>query len=228
MLYYDLHIHSVLSPCSEDEMTIHNIINMALIKDLDLIAITDHNSVKQLKAFREGSEGRIDILLGVEIQSKEDIHILAYFNKNKDLDKIQNYLDQYLIEEDNRPEYYGKQIILDVNDNEVGEETRLLISSLERTTREIIEDIHAMGGKAVLAHVYRKYGYINHYGILHNDLNYDGVEVHPDNYERFIQEYPHLKDRLILQDSDAHHLGMINEPEHQLTYNQYLFLKGEL
>lgn len=228
MLYYDLHIHSVLSPCSEDEMTIHNIINMALIKDLDLIAITDHNSVKQLNAFREVSKGKIEILLGVEIQSKEDIHILAYFNKDKDLNEIQNYLDQYLIEEPNRPEYYGRQVILDENDEEVGEESRLLISSLARTTREIIEDIHTMGGKAVLAHVYRKYGYINRYGELHKDLNIDGVEVHPDDFERFIQEYPELKDTLILRDSDAHHLAMINEPEYEITNEQYSFLKGEL
>ena len=97
-------------------------------------------------------------------------HILAYFNKDKDLNEIQNYLDQYLIEEPNRPEYYGRQVILDENDEEVGEESRLLISSLARTTREIIEDIHTMGGKAVLAHVYRKYGYINRYGELHKDL----------------------------------------------------------
>lgn len=225
-MYYDLHIHSVLSPCSEDEMTIHNIINMALIKDLDLIAITDHNSVKQLKAFREVAKGKIKILLGVEIQSKDDIHILAYFNEDKDLDEIQNYLDQYLIEEPNRPEYYGRQVILDENDNEVDEEHRLLISSLERTTREIIEDIHHMGGKAVLAHVYRKYGYINHYGTLDEQLNFDGVEVHPDDYHRFIQEYPNLKDGLILRDSDAHQLVMINEPEYRLTLDQYLFLKG--
>ena len=226
-MYYDLHIHSVLSPCSEEEMTIHNIINMALIKSLDLIAITDHNSVKQLKAFRNVAKDKIQILLGVEIQSKDDIHILAYFNESHDLDKIQAYLDTYLIEEPNRPEYYGRQVILDELDQEIGEEDRLLISSLERTTREIIEDIHQMGGKAILAHVYRKYGYINKYGKLDDNLGFDGVEVHPDNYQRFLKEYPHLESGLILRDSDAHQLGMINEPEYRLTMQQYQFLKGE-
>jgi len=226
-MYYDLHIHSVLSPCSEEEMTIHNIINMALIKSLDLIAITDHNSVKQLKAFRNVAKGKINILLGVEIQSKDDIHILAYFNEQHDLDKIQAYLDQYLIEEPNNPDYYGRQVILDELDKEIGQESRLLISSLERTTREIIEDIHEMGGKAVLAHVYRKYGYINKYQALDFSLNFDGVEVNPDNFNRLISEYPQLKGSLILHNSDAHQLGMINEPEYRLTLNQYLLLKGE-
>lgn len=226
-MYYDLHIHSVLSPCSEDEMTIHNIINMALIKDLDLIAITDHNSVKQLKAFRKVAKDKINILLGVEIQSSDDIHILAYFNENDDIDAIQAYLDRYLVVEENRPDFYGRQIILNEDDEEIGEEHRLLISSLERTTREIIEDIHAMNGRAVLAHVYRKYGYIARYGKLDLDLGFDGVEVHPDDYQRFIKEYPNLKDGLILRDSDAHQLGMINEPDYRLTLEQYLFLKGE-
>ena len=56
MLYYDLHIHSCLSPCAEDEMTPNNICNMALIKGLDLIALTDHNSVRQIPAFAEAAE----------------------------------------------------------------------------------------------------------------------------------------------------------------------------
>ena len=50
-MYYDLHIHSALSPCSDDSMTIHNIINMSLLKGLDLIAITDHNSLLQQDCF---------------------------------------------------------------------------------------------------------------------------------------------------------------------------------
>ena len=37
-MYYDLHIHSALSPCSDDTMTIYNIFHMAYIKGLDLIA----------------------------------------------------------------------------------------------------------------------------------------------------------------------------------------------
>ena len=39
-MYYDLHIHSALSPCGDDTMTINNIFNMSYIKGLELIAIT--------------------------------------------------------------------------------------------------------------------------------------------------------------------------------------------
>ena len=52
-MYYDLHIHSALSPCGDDTMTINNIFNMSYIKGLELIAITDHNSLKQQNYLEE-------------------------------------------------------------------------------------------------------------------------------------------------------------------------------
>ena len=79
-MYYDLHIHSALSPCSDDTMTINNIFNMAYIKGLELIAITDHNSLKQQFYLEEIInheilKGKIDYIHGVELQSKEEILI---------------------------------------------------------------------------------------------------------------------------------------------------------
>ena len=78
-MFYDLHIHSALSPCSDDDMTLNNIVNMAYIKGLDLIAISDHNSVKQLYYLEEVAKDKIDYIYGVEIQTREEIHVLGYF-----------------------------------------------------------------------------------------------------------------------------------------------------
>lgn len=58
MIFYDLHIHSALSPCSDDDMTLNNIINMACIKELNLISVSDHNTLKQLKHFEKLAEGK--------------------------------------------------------------------------------------------------------------------------------------------------------------------------
>ena len=69
MIYhYDLHIHSVLSACADDLMTPNNIFNMANLKGLDIISVTDHNSLKQLQICQEISES-YDMLFipGVEI-----------------------------------------------------------------------------------------------------------------------------------------------------------------
>ena len=46
----DLHMHSVLSPCGDLGMTPNNIVGMALLKEVDYIALTDHNTAKNLPA----------------------------------------------------------------------------------------------------------------------------------------------------------------------------------
>ena len=46
----DLHMHSCLSPCGDELMTPNNIVNMALIKGLDIIAVCDHNTARHLPA----------------------------------------------------------------------------------------------------------------------------------------------------------------------------------
>ncbi|MFR6100433.1 MAG: PHP domain-containing protein [Longibaculum sp.] len=110
-MFYDLHIHSALSPCSDDDMTLNNIVNMACLKELDLIAITDHNSVKQLYHLADVAQDKIRFIYGVEIQSREEIHVLAYFLDKQLLDTFQAFLDCYLIEEPNDEYYFGHQYI---------------------------------------------------------------------------------------------------------------------
>jgi len=79
-LYYDLHIHSALSPCSDDDMTPNNIVNMAYVKKLDLISVTDHNSMKNYPAIKKIAEKRnIKLIPGIEVTSKEEVHMLCYF-----------------------------------------------------------------------------------------------------------------------------------------------------
>ena len=48
---YDLHLHSCLSPCADDDMTPANIAGMALLNGLQLAALSDHNSCKNCPAF---------------------------------------------------------------------------------------------------------------------------------------------------------------------------------
>lgn len=163
-MYYDLHIHSALSPCGDDTMTINNIFNMAYIKGLELIAITDHNSLKQQYYLEEIInhdilKGKIDYVHGVELQSIEKIHILAYFCKNTNLKPIQEWIDKHLIKIPNQSDYYGNQYIFNANDEIIETENNLLISSLDMDVYKIINQIHAFNGIAILAHVMaKKYG----------------------------------------------------------------------
>ena len=78
--YYDLHIHSALSPCADILMSPNNILNMAYLKELNIIAITDHNSCLQLNVFEELKDSyEMLIIPGVEVEVKEKYHVLCLF-----------------------------------------------------------------------------------------------------------------------------------------------------
>ena len=47
----DLHIHSCLSPCGEEDMTPCNIAGMGYLNGLRIMALTDHNTAKNCPAF---------------------------------------------------------------------------------------------------------------------------------------------------------------------------------
>ena len=73
--HYDLHMHSCLSPCSDDDMTPNNMVNMALMNGLDIIAVTDHNAVGNCAAAMEvGRRNGLTVLPGMELTTSEEIH----------------------------------------------------------------------------------------------------------------------------------------------------------
>ncbi|MDD8048524.1 MAG: PHP domain-containing protein [Thomasclavelia sp.] len=222
-MYYDLHIHSALSPCGDNTMTINNIVNMAYIKGLDLIAITDHNSMRNLTyldevCHKEIVDSKIDYIYGVEIESKEKIHILGYFKKETDLKPIQAWLDTHLKKVDLDENYYGEELVLDEDDKIIDKECYLLIESLDIGIKDIIHKIHSFNGIVVLAHVLaKKYGCYEYFKDIPDYLDYDALEVtclrEIDDCHRLC---PSTKDKLFLINSDAHNLEMINEPMYQI------------
>ena len=126
-LTLDLHIHSALSPCGDNDMTPNNIVNMALLKGLDAIAVTDHNSAENVEAVMKlGFEKGIVVVPGMEVQSKEEVHLLCYFS---DLDRALGFQQRVYdnLEGENNPDYFGDQLIMDEMDRVVGHNRRLLI-----------------------------------------------------------------------------------------------------
>ena len=222
-MYYDLHIHSALSTCSDDLMTINNIFNMAYIKGLQLIAITDHNSLKQQYYLEKIIEhdilkGKIDYVHGVELQSSEEIHLLAYFKKGSNLNVIQEWIDKHLIKVKNQSDYYGNQYIFNEFDEVIGIEDNLLISSLDLNVYQIVKKVHEFNGVVILAHVMAKrYGIYEVYHGIPDDLNYDGIEVESiKQLNELKQLCKHLKDDYVFFNSDAHNLESISEPINQI------------
>ena len=230
-MYYDLHIHSGLSPCAQDEMTVNNIVNMARLKGLDLIALTDHNSTSQLKTLSLVAKDKIKVLYGVELESKEEVHILGYFKVLNDALALQSWLDLHLNYQENNPDYFGHEYLYDQNDQIVGEEKKLLITSLDQDIYQVAEIIRRNKGTVVLAHVANKANSItSQLGFIPPDLDFEGLEIHSQKErEDILRTNPQLKNKEVfwLINSDAHRLQDISEPENELSQKAYECLFGD-
>lgn len=207
-IYYDLHIHSVLSPCAEDEMTPNNIVNMAWLKGLKAIAITDHNQCGNLDALQELAAQK-DILLipGMEIESKEGVHLLCYFKKIEDAKEIAQKIYGLLPDID-CTSFFGKQQIMNSKDEEVSRIKKLLISSLPLSVQEIAELVREKDAILGYAHIFRtSNGVISVLGFIPEEPELPFVEINESKKE--IDSYN--QSFRIISNSDAHRLVDISE-----------------
>jgi len=128
----DLHIHTVLSPCGDLDMSPANIIGMALQKGLSLIGISDHNSTRQAPVIQQlGEQQGLRVLCGTEVNTAEEVHALAYFPTLERLTAFQHFLDLHLPDIKNNPDKFGYQVVVDAEEQITYEEERLLITALD-------------------------------------------------------------------------------------------------
>lgn len=209
MLYYDLHIHSCLSPCAQEDMTPANICAMARLKGLDVIALTDHNTGGNLAACDEAArrEGLL-FLPGMELCASEEVHLLAYFPDVKSAMKMDTAIRSLYPAEKNRPDYFGRQVLMDSQDQALGEEDALLIGALAGDITQLSGMVGHFGGVTVPAHIHRGYGLIQVLGLMPASPRFHAVEVSPGQ--------PVPEGHLPVYSSDTHQLGMISERDHAL------------
>jgi PHP family Zn ribbon phosphoesterase len=174
----DLHIHSCLSPCGDWDMSPKSIIQKSRQVGLDLIAICDHNTIENAGvAMREGQKQSVQVLPGMEVCSKEEVHILALFQELDPAQNMQSYVYANLPGE-NKPEVFGCQVVANQNDEVLGENPRLLIGATRLGLHDIVKKTHELGGLSLCCHVDRPaYGIMNQLGFIPADLALDGVEV---------------------------------------------------
>lgn len=208
-LYYDLHIHSALSPCGDNDMTPNNIVNMAYLKGLDIIAVTDHNSCGNVRAVQKAAEGKLMVIPGMEIETSEEVHILGLFPSIESAEEMEGVIKTLSTPIKNRPEIFGNQYYMDENDEIVGEEERLLVTATGLDIYTAVENILRLGGAPIAAHIDRtSYSVLSNLGFIPPDLNIAAVEITSANRDAMIDKYA---DYVILTSSDAHYLGDISE-----------------
>ncbi len=208
--YYDLHIHSCLSPCGDEDMTPNNIVNMSLLKGLDIIAVTDHNSCGNVRAVTQVAKDQLLVIPGMEIESSEEVHILGYFPSIEAAEKMEELLRKNSAAVKNRPEIFGRQLYRNAEDEIIGEEERLLVMASGLTAKEIFYLVRELGGVPVPAHIDRSsYSMVSNLGFLPPELEISTVEITNANRGNWETEYSEMT---VLTSSDAHYLGDIAEP----------------
>lgn len=208
--YYDLHIHSILSPCGDILMTPNNILNMAMLKGLDFISITDHNSVKQLTVLKELALSYDFVLVpGIEVTVKEGFDVLCYFKTLSKAIDFGNTIEGYLTDDWNG---YTKenQVITDIYDQDETYYDKSLVKT-DIPFKELQGLINNYDGLLVLAHIDRlESSVLNTYKL--DDINFDGLELQKKHLSNnaLLSEYGKYK---ILINSDAHDLYAISEKD---------------
>ncbi len=208
----DLHIHTLLSPCGSLEMSPAFIVETALALNLDMIAVTDHNHTGHCKLIRRLADRKdLYVIYGAEVTTREEVHCLALFDTDDQIDSFQDYLDRYLPEIPNRPDYFGDQVIVGPDEKIVKELPFLLTNGIDQSINEVEIQVHELGGLFIPAHVDRMMnGLYYQMGFLPEDLYADAIEISRfTSEEQICRQHPELKKYSLIQDSDAHYPGDI-------------------
>lgn len=212
--FCDLHIHSCLSPCADDDMTPANIAGMAMLNGLNIVALTDHNTVKNCPAFFHHAKkyGLIPVA-GMELTTSEDIHVICLFRNLSDALDFESFVDEKRPDYENRPEVFGHQYIMDENDEVTGEERILLINAANISLNEAYEEVKRRSGVCYPAHIDRtSNGIVSVLGGFPEEPAFSAFELNSaEAYDEYVMRFSHIASLSKTVSSDAHRLCDISE-----------------
>lgn len=205
----DLHVHTVLSPCAEIEMLPPLIVQEAIEHQIDLIAITDHNASANVAAVQKAAQGSgLVVLPGMEIQSREEVHILCLFEHLEQLNKWQAQVDAALPDMTNQPEFFGEQLVVDEEGEFIRTEPRLLLTSTSFSIDNIYEQVNRLGGLVIPAHVERtSNGLFPTLGLVSPQWPVEAFEISRRiTPEKARKKFPAIGNYPLIQSGDVHML----------------------
>ncbi len=201
----ELHVHTVLSPCAGVEMIPPLIVSEAIENGIQLIAITDHNASANIPAVIEAAKGTgLVVLPGMELQTKEEVHLLCLFDTLEQVAAWQAKVDALLPNLPNNIEYFGEQFVVDSTGEFIRREERLLLNSANIALEEAAAQITALGGLAIPAHIDRQAnGLIALLGLI--PPGFEALEISRHITPQAAQQkYPQVKGYPLLQSGDVH------------------------
>lgn len=211
---YDLHTHSCLSPCGDNDMTPNNLVNMAALLGCEILAVTDHNTCRNAPAaVRVGEAAGVLVIPGMELCTAEEAHVVCLFETVEAALAFDEYVAAHTMHIPNRPEIFGEQLILNERDEEIGRIDRLLITATEISVNDVQALVASYGGVAFPAHVDKDaYSVTAALGAIPPEAGFRAAELSGGaDRAAVLRLYPELQDMILLRDSDAHYLHLMQE-----------------
>nr|WP_319489093.1 PHP domain-containing protein [uncultured Caproiciproducens sp.] len=214
-IYYDLHLHSCLSPCAGEDMTPNNLVNMSLLLGYDMIAVTDHNSCRNIPAaVKAGAANGLTVVPGMELCTQEEAHVICLFPTVEASLEFDRYIAERMPKIRNKPEIFGRQTLMDENDTIMGEEEFLLLNAASISVNDVQKAVRSFGGTAFPAHIDRNaYSVIATLGFIPPEAGFLAAEISSaGDVQKLLQSNPELCGKILLQNSDSHYLENMPEP----------------
>lgn len=211
---YDFHIHSCLSPCGDADMTPYNLVNMAKILGLDIIALTDHNTAGNCRAaVQAGKEAGIEVIAGMELCTAEEIHVVCLFPDVGAAESFWAEVKKQIPPVKNKPGIFGEQLYMDSLDNVLGNEEILLVTASGITIDETPGFVEKFGGFCYPAHIDRSsFSILSSLGVFPPELGFTCAEITSEGDVAALKEKnPALENVRVMRSSDAHYLESMHE-----------------
>ena len=218
-VYCDFHLHSCLSPCGSDDMTPAMAAGMLKLAGIDVAALTDHNTVRNCPAFFAACElYGLTPLAGMELTTAEDIHLVCLLPTCEQAAAFGDAVESHRVRIRNRPKFFGNQLIMNEDDEVIGEERDLLPNATDLSLEDAFALARSFGAVCYPAHVDRESnGIIAILGDLPPTPAFRHAEFRgPENMEPYLQKYPALRPLQLLYGSDAHRLDAIQDAQFYL------------
>lgn len=222
----DMHIHTVLSPCASLEMSPANIIAAALQQELSIIGIADHNHTGNCQLVKNmAAKSGLQVMLGSEVTTREEIHCLAFFKDENTLRQFQFYLDGALPAIPNKDHHFGYQLIIDEEEQVITEVENYLGNAIDISLEELCQMIHRLEGICIPAHIDRPSNSIySQLGLMPEDPGFDALEISwrtdPADFRR---SHPELASKCLVRSSDSHYPASIGKGKTMLLMNEPSF-----
>jgi PHP family Zn ribbon phosphoesterase len=203
----ELHVHTLLSPCAGVEMIPPLIVDETLRCGIQIIAITDHNASANTEAVMRAARGTsLFVLPGMELQTREDVHLLCLFDTLDQLRTWQARVDTLLPDVPNQVDYFGEQFVVDETGEFIRHEERLLLNAAGIELDQAAQEVIALGGLAIPAHVDRKSnGLLEILGLVPPQFDVLEISRHT-NPEAARKKFPQLQPKILIQNGDVHQL----------------------